>query len=407
MRIAIVTQYFPPDPPPSWIPSDIAQELAERGHEVRVLTTFPHYETGRVAPGYRQRFHHVEHVGQVTVRRVPCFASHSSNPVSRVLNYMSVAASMRLARSFVKGTDVAYVYATPMTVADPTRVWARSLKLPFVLHVQDLWPESVTGSGFVSAGIAKLMRVPLDWWLKRVYRRASTTIAIAPTMQKMLIERGVPADRAATVFNWSKEGEGARPADRPAEGVGLHLLYAGNLGRMQDIPTILAALEQVRDLPGLRVSIAGSGVLDAEIRQAVIDLDLDFVELRGRLTPDEMTALYGECDFQFVTLKDLEIFDGTIPSKFQAGIAHGVPAISTVRGDLRQLIDENQLGFTADPENADTLADTIRSAHATDAKSRSTLRARARDYYEAMMSKQSAIDAIESLIIAAHDSRAT
>lgn len=405
MRIVILTQYFPPDPG-SWIPGGLAAELAERGHEVRVLTTFPHYETGRVAHGYRQRLHHVEHVGGVTVRRVPCFASHSGNPVSRMLNYLSVAMSMRLARGFVKDMDVAYVYATPMTVAEPARVWTRSLRLPFVMHVQDLWPESVTRSGFVSSRIAEVMRPPMDWWLRRVYKRASTTIAIAPTMQKMLVERGVPSDRVATIFNWSHEADGVTPTHRPAAEHGLRLLYAGNLGRMQDLSTILAALAQVKDLPGLRVSIAGSGIIEAELRQSAVDLGLDFVDFHGRLSSDKMARLYADSDFQFVTLRDLEIFDGTIPSKFQAGIANGVPAISTVRGDLRRLIEENDLGLTANPEDPVALAAAIRSAHALGAEARRTLRARVRAYYESTMSKSAAIAAIEELIIAASDNPA-
>lgn len=400
MRIVLITQYYPPDPP-SWIPGGLARALAERGHDVRVLTTFPHYETGRVATGYKQRLHHVENIDGVKVRRVPLFASHSSNPITRMLNYVSVAASMRFARRFVKGADVAYVYATPMTVADPARAWTKGLKIPFVLHVQDMWPESVTGSGILPPRLTKAVQAPLNWWLSRVYKAAAATVAIAPSMMNMLVERGVPADKAHTIFNWSDDADEAEPHTEGPSWTGLRLVYAGNLGRMQDIETIIRALALIRDLEDVTFSIAGSGVLEADLRALVSSLAVPNVQFLGRLSPLEMAELYASNDFQFVTLKDLPIFDGTIPSKFQAGIANALPAISTVRGDLRRVVEQNSLGFTAKPEDADDLASAIRAAHATTAAERAQYRVRAREYYETVMSKPAAIDAIEALLRAA------
>lgn len=399
MRVVIITQYFPPDPP-AWIPGGLARELVARGHEVRVLTTFPHYETGRVADGFKQKLHHVERSGGLTVRRVPLFASHSTNAVARIVNYVSVAISMRLARNFVKGADVAYVYATPMTVADPARAWVRSLKIPFVLHVQDLWPESVTGSGFLPSWAERIVRTPLDWWLSRVYRAAAATVAIAPSMREMLIARGAPAERATTIFNWSDDADDAEIGTEvvAASDANLSLVYAGNLGRMQSLETIMQALAKVQDLPNVTFRIAGSGVLEAELRGMADALGLRGVEFVGRVSPAEVAELYARSDFQFVTLKDLAIFDGTIPSKFQAGIANGLPAISTVRGDLRGLIEDNELGFTADAEDADSLADAIRKAYETSSEERAAYRVRSRRYYEMAMSKQAAVDDIESLL---------
>ena len=50
MRIAYVTQRFPPEP--GFLPATIADGLAERGHEVHVLTGFPNYPDGKLQAGY-------------------------------------------------------------------------------------------------------------------------------------------------------------------------------------------------------------------------------------------------------------------------------------------------------------------------------------------------------------------
>ena len=53
MRVVILTQYYPPEPIPR--PHELARGLADRGHEVIVITGFPNYPTGRLYPGNHLR----------------------------------------------------------------------------------------------------------------------------------------------------------------------------------------------------------------------------------------------------------------------------------------------------------------------------------------------------------------
>ena len=58
MRVAIITQYYPPEP--VRIPHGLAHGFADRGHGVRVLTAYPNYPDGEIAEGYRQRWNRRE-----------------------------------------------------------------------------------------------------------------------------------------------------------------------------------------------------------------------------------------------------------------------------------------------------------------------------------------------------------
>jgi hypothetical protein len=108
VKIGIVSQWYPPEP---WfIPASLAEELATRSHEVRVLTGFPNYPEGRIYPGYRQRWNDRSTTGQVTTRRVPLYPSHDSSAVRRAANYLSFAATSSLAAMrYLAGVDVVYV----------------------------------------------------------------------------------------------------------------------------------------------------------------------------------------------------------------------------------------------------------------------------------------------------------
>ena len=144
MKVLVVSQYFPPER--ATIVPAIAQGLADKGHEIRVLTGYPNYPEGKIFPGYRQKWRSKEQHGDVEVLRVPLWPDHSTIPVRRILNYASFALTSSTARGFAKDVDVIYVYATQMTPALGPWLWKRFRGAPYVLHVQDLWPDSILES---------------------------------------------------------------------------------------------------------------------------------------------------------------------------------------------------------------------------------------------------------------------
>ncbi len=400
MKIVILTHYFPPDSP-GWIPHDLASGLAERGHMVRVLTSFPHYDTGKIARGYRQRLKHTEVLGKISVRRVPIFPSHSSNAIGRIVNYVSFSWSARTAKSFVRDADVIYVHGTPATVAAPARAWSKSLRIPYVFHVQDIWPESVTESGFLPRPISAIAGKLISRWLGILYSQAAAVNAIAPTAREMLIQRGVPKDKCHLVYNWSDESVQSRRsfACRPSNDRGLEVIYAGNLGVFQDLETVVMAAGRFGDRPGFRLRIAGSGIVEDRLRQLVKNIGAsDHIEFVGRLNQDEMAAFYASADFQVISLKDRDFFSSTIPSKFQSGLVHGLPVITTVKGDVTRLVNEHNLGFTALPGDVESLANALDRAYATSSNEREEFSRRALAFYRAYMSRSIALDRIESIL---------
>lgn len=397
MRVAIVTQYYPPEPVP--IPHALAHELTARGHSVRVITAFPSYPTGRVAEGFRQKWCHVEDDGGVRVKRVPTLVSHSRNPVTRMLGYLSFAASSLSGTRFVSDADIVYVYATQMTASIGPLFWWRFRKTPFLLHIQDLWPESITSSTMVTGRTGRAIGAVLNPLLRVVYRNASVIVAIAPKMAELLRDRGAPAERLHTVFNWADEYSQRRSTTEISrKGAGLRVLYAGNLGELQDLETVIIAAHLVEDLENFQLDIVGSGVAENRLRELVRSRGVRNVQFHGRVRADRMDQYFAQADFQMVSLKDLAIFAGTIPSKFQSSISLHMPVISTVPGDLSALIDEHGIGFTAKAESPEALARAFREAYALPQTSRDEMVTRAGSFYWDKMSRTHGVDVIERLM---------
>ena len=193
MRVGLLTQYYDPEPGPAALPGVLARGLTARGHEVQVLTGFPNYPTGVIAPGYRMQRVQNEVLDGVKVRRVGLYANHEASPIRRVANYASFGASaVASGLSALRGLDALWVNYSPITVAWPMWAARYGLKIPQVAHVLDLWPDTLLASGFVRNGPAyRLANAGLNAWCSGMVRAADSVAYISPRAGAMLQKNGV------------------------------------------------------------------------------------------------------------------------------------------------------------------------------------------------------------------------
>ncbi|GAA2501889.1 glycosyltransferase family 4 protein [Winogradskya humida] len=403
MKIGIVSQWYPPEP--AYIPADLATGLVARGHRVRVLTGYPTYPAGKLYPGYRQRRHDTATIEGVTVRRVPLYPSHDRSGTRRAANYLSFAASSAAAAlSYLGAADVVYVYLTPATAFAAPALLRLVRGIPVVIHVQDIWPESVTSSGMLPGGAAgRLAGSVLHAAMRQTYRMASAIAVIAPSMRDLVVARGAAASRVRVVLNWADESlfrpVGVDPAARARLG---HrdrctIMYAGAMGPFQNIGDSIRAASAARD--DVDLVLAGSGIGESDARTLTASLGADNVRFLGRLPVDEMAALYAAADYQLVTLKDLPIFRGTIPSKLPAALSCGSPVLVSVPGDSAALVEGSGAGLACPPENWQALAARFRQAAALSPSARAEMGRNALDTYRARMSRRAGLDQLEDMLV--------
>lgn len=266
-HLVVLSQWYPPEH--HIYAPDVAAAAQQQGYRVTVITGYPNRPGGKLHPGYKQRFSHTEIIDGVTVRRVPLVINHSHNALERVANFLSFSLSALTATSTIKDADVIYAYGTPATAAIPAQLWRKFYGIPYVLHVQDLWPESVTGSGMLGNGwLNKTAGAVLNLWLRRLYGNASKLLTLSPGMAQLLIDRGHRADQCVIVYNWAEEDTLQLKPAETFSSTGLKLLYAGNLGPMQDLETAIEAARKLEDHRDFEFKIAGEGVAEESLRAA-------------------------------------------------------------------------------------------------------------------------------------------
>lgn len=366
MRILYLTQWYTPEL--VWVEPELAETLRAMGHDITVLTGFPNYPQGKLYPGYRIRPWQKERINGVPVIRVPLFPDHSNSAIKRSLNFISFTLfATILGPLLARRSDVVYVTYPPVIVGVPAWLLSRLWRVPLVSEIQDMWPETLSSTGFVSNPLILRVIGDLAQWL---YRRTAAFRVITPGFRVNLIEKGVESKRIHVVPNWV-DSDLIRPSvpDQVlAERLGLagrfNILYAGAHGPAQDLSNVLKAAELVRDLPEVQFVFVGDGIELDHLQQTVKDRDLGNVKFLGRYPIEMMSSLYALADVLLHHLRDDPLFRITIPSKTYAYMAAGKPILAAVAGDTADAVEAASAGLMCPPGDPQALADTVRRFYA-------------------------------------------
>ncbi|GIJ76819.1 Glycosyltransferase involved in cell wall bisynthesis [Micromonospora phaseoli] len=396
MRIGILTYHFPPEP--AFLPGSLAEELAARGHEVRVLTGFPDYPGGHVYPGWRQRWHHESRSRGLTVRRVPRYRTGDGGPRGRLASWLSFATSAALVgRRYLADVDVLYVYQPPDTAFASAALLRRLGRVPVVLHVPDLWAGDVPVGAEEDRWAARARAAML-----RTYRAAGAIAVTTPSLRDAVVSVGADADRVRVVLNWTEErifqpataSSAARRLVRRDERC--VFMHAGTIGPRQGLETAVraaAALDSSMDLV-----LVGSGVDERRVRGLAAELGADNVRFVERRSPLDMPELYAAADYQLVVLRDLPALRSTVPAKLQAALSCGSPVVASAGGDTAALVERARAGLSCPPEDWASLADRFWLAAHIPASARAEMGRRGREAYLREMSLSAGVDRIEGLL---------
>ncbi|MDR1012567.1 MAG: glycosyltransferase family 4 protein [Coxiellaceae bacterium] len=361
MRILLLTQIF--DPEPTFKGMVFAKALQDAGHEIEIITGFPNYPGGKIYTGYKLKWRQKEDVSGIKITRVFLFPSHSRSLIKRIINYSTFAISACLYGVFgAKKADVIYVFCTPITVGLAAVIIGFFQKIPFLLDIQDLWPDTLRATGMLNN---KYLLKVVDIFCKLIYQRAKYIVVLSPGMRQLLIDRKVPGAKVGVVYNWANEKLifSCIPVDfcqlnlLPGK---FNVVFAGNMGKAQALDTILLVAKRIRGINSkIQFVLVGDGIEVERLKRIVLEQQIDNVRFISRMEMQRIGAVLQLANILLVHLKNDPLFEITIPSKTQAYMAFGKPILMAVKGDGADLIKLAKAGYCADPENVDSIVNSI------------------------------------------------
>jgi glycosyltransferase involved in cell wall biosynthesis len=380
MKVLLLSQHFWPE---SFRINEVAQSLVEQGCEVTVLTGKPNYPEGQVFPGYRAGGVQRERHQGYEIVRVPLLPRGAGGARKLVLNYLSFLASASLLGPWaLRGQrfDVIFVYGTsPILQAIAAIVLKWLKRAALVTWVQDLWPDSLQITGFVkNPRLLAAVAVVVRW----IYRRSDLLLVqseafVAP------VQRMAGATPVAVHHNPGERAPAAAVDTTLRLRPGcFNIVFAGNLGTVQALETVLDAAELLGPASGIRWVIIGSGARGTWLAEQVRARGLDQVELPGRFEPAQMPAIFAQADALLVSLIGGEAMSQTIPSKIQAYLAAGRPVLASMDGEGARVVNESGAGISCPAQDAAALALAARRLQAMTAAERQAMGQAGQRYFD-------------------------
>ena len=306
---------------------DIILGLLERGHEVNLIQK-QYLET----PQYPQQFEKYLK-GQLQVQNILFEKKAKVDLKSR---YLADLSYYKQACTLMKKDKPDKIFLQSNNTAFFTVFYAKHiLRCPILYNEQDIFPENAFFAGILSESspvykVAHALQ-------KYAYKNATALSTISDDMKSTIVTRySIPADKVQVIYNWGHEELKAHSDEDnvflkkyPKKSGEFRVVYAGNLGKMQNVELILKTAALLKDAQDVSFYIVGGGVNEEQLKTFAKEKELNNVTFVGMQPPEEVADLYAAADVNVIPLQKGLIY-AALPSKTADCLIAGKPIITCV-----------------------------------------------------------------------------
>lgn len=363
MKILIPFSYYHPEQCAGmFVIDDMTEEAARQGIESFITVPTP---TRNVPADAKWERNEVLRDGKVKVRRFHMYGE-GKTPILRAFRYF-LCEMVQLHYMLWEDYDVAFIDSTPPIQGLKLPIVRLFRKKGIVHNVQDLFPETLSGTGLAKKG-GILWKIGM--WVSNVtFRNSDKIIAVSNDIKNSMVARGVPAEKIEVVYNWVDE-KAVQPVakkDNPLfEEFGLSrdkftIVYAGNLGNAQNIGIVL---DGAKELPEVQFALFGSGGLEDDIRKRIKDENLINVHLNPLQPIERVSYVYSLGDACIVSCKE-GLGGSAMPSKSWSIMSCGRPVVASFdEGELKAILEKNNCGVFSHAGNVEEFVAAIKKLSA-------------------------------------------
>lgn len=402
MRILILTQYIYPE---TFRSSDMAFELAKRGHTVDVLTGIPNYPGGRYFNGYGIFRKRIETVSGVKFYR--CFQTPRKLLPSNLglsLNYISFVACASLWVLFFfslkKKYDIILTHEpSPITQILPAILLKKIRKIPVFSWIMDIWPDSVTDS--LGPNYRNLIIPPLQKITDYVYKNSDLLLITSPGFKRLINRSGNYTQKIKYFPNWSIDYSKVNSFFHiPTLPKGFIIMIAGNLGEAQNLDAVADAILELKEETELKWVFVGNGSKKQWLEDFAIKNGLTkTIYMLGQFPQETMPYFFKQANAMLVSLSPgYDFLDVTIPARLQSYMSAGRPILGMVGSGGAEIIKESNCGYTIAPGCSHELAKVIKERVLKDKSGFENKGINGRKYYENHFQLELCINNLENMI---------
>lgn len=306
---------------------DIIVGLLERGHEVDLIQK-QYLNTPQYPPQFEKYLGNKLYVQNIRFEK--------KAKADLKARYLADLAYYRQCCHLIKKNKPDKIFLQSNNTAFFTVFYAKHiLKCPLVYNEQDIFPENALFAGILSE--SSLVYRVAHALQKYAYKNATALSTISDDMKSTIVTRyGIPEDKVRVIYNWGHEELKAHSEEEntflkqyPKKPGEFRVVYAGNLGKMQNVELVLEAAALMKDKKDISFYIVGSGVNEQQLKAFAKEKELSNVTFVGMQPPEEVADLYSAADVNVIPLQKGLVY-AALPSKTADCLIAGKPIITCV-----------------------------------------------------------------------------
>lgn len=314
--ITIISRFFPPEAGAAQERlRSFAYELASAEQPITVITTLPSY------PSYTAQ--KVEDLSLPEHVRLIRLWTPRWGRRYRLITDLWFAKAAFLKALFMKKPQLIITSSPPFFLGF-TVLWLRIFRrIPYLLDIRDLYPDSLIDVG--------ALRQP---WLQKVlkycerlfYRHAAHVVTVSEWMKDRIAttQQGTKVSAICNGVDMNVFSAGAARDFSFIQGNKKVAVYIGNFGRVYDFDPLIEAAKQ---LPDWQFVFVGGGYQKERL------LAHDHITVVPAIESRYIPALLKRCDLGLVSLKNIPLAQGSIPTKMFEYIAAELPIAGNIYGE--------------------------------------------------------------------------
>ncbi|MBE9200561.1 glycosyltransferase family 4 protein [Nodularia sp. LEGE 06071] len=365
MRILIYSYNYYPEPIGiAPLMTELAEGLAKRGHQVRVITAMPNYPERQVYKDYQGKWYLNEYKNNVQIQRSYIWIRPQPKLLDRILFDASFVVTSFLPALCGWRPDVILSTSPSLPVCVPAALlgWLRAC--PVVLNLQDILPEAAIHVGLLKNKLLIKIFAALE---KFAYHTASKISVIADGFVENLISKGVAPEKIEQIPNWV-DVNFIRPSAkknnpfRAAHNLNgkFVVLYSGNIGLTQGLETVVKAASELRHVPDIAFVIVGEAKGLQRLQKYCLNCGADNVLLLPLQPRKQLPEMLAAADVGLVVQKK-NVVSFNMPSKIQLLLASGRALVASVpeNGTAAKAVRQSGGGVIVSPEDSNALSAAI------------------------------------------------
>jgi len=352
--------------------TDIAHGLHEKGHNVTVVTSMPHYNPSQTVlsnPKYRTKLPTLfTDVTEDGVRVIRVYMPLKGKKVwRRALDYIwfqTITLFVAFSKVNRDDVDVVYIPSPPITLGINGYILKKLLNAKMIYDVRELWPDMPVRMGLFQNKLLIRLVYAIEGF---VYRNSYAITSIARSFIDSLAERGVPRDKMFFTPNfvdveWLMPHPKVNGFSIPHQ---LHdkfvVLYAGNIGLSQGLEIIVDVAREFAADKQVIFLVVGDGASRRTLEETVEHSGLQNILMLPYQPYEQVPEVYATSDICISPMKYGYSYD-TVPSKIYTAMAAGRPVVAAAEADTETaaLLRESKGGIVVTPESVPEMVEAIR-----------------------------------------------